>query len=145
MSTKTFFFVNFILLLTCCSSTSKSSSADEQIDPQQALHDIWVLESIDGRQVETVPKRPELEINVTENRVMGTDGCNNFFGDIKAVDSSRLVLGPLAGTKKACPDMKIADQFNRNLSKVTSYKRQDLKLLLYDREGNELLSFKKVD
>jgi hypothetical protein len=44
-----------------------------------------------------------------------------------------------------CQNMDIPDEFNRSLTEVDNYKVQDLKLHLFDKEGKELMQFKKID
>lgn len=139
-------FVSIAVLITSC-STPATTVTEKQKDTTIVLHDIWALETIDGAKLEFTDqqRRPQLEINPTTKKVMGNDGCNNFMGEIKTVDNKQLVLGPLAGTKMACPDMSITNKLNQRLSNIQSYKVADLRLRLYDKSGNELLVFRKVD
>ncbi|MEK6481057.1 DUF4377 domain-containing protein [Catalinimonas sp. 4WD22] len=116
-------------------------------DSKIRLHDIWVLESMEAEPIDEskINDRPRLEIHLPEMRVMGFDGCNNFNGSIKQVDSAQLVFGPIAGTRKLCNQMDVPDQFNALLNQVNSYKVENLKLYLYNKQGNEILSFQKTD
>lgn len=120
---------------------------EKQHDKKIRLHDIWALQTIAGGNFKEgdFSILPQLEINMTTNQVMGTDGCNNFMGSLKTVTEDSLIFGPLAGTRKACINMKNSDQFNKNLNATATYKREELVLYLYDKQGSELLSFKKVD
>lgn len=119
-------------------------------DPRFALHDLWVLEAING---ETVKKPendnqrplPAIEINVTEMRVMGSDGCNRLTGSITKLENGEIELGPVAQTKKLCIDTDIPDRFNPLLSQTKKYHRDGLYLIFSDETGKELLRFKKVD
>jgi heat shock protein HslJ len=76
---------------------------------------------------------------------MGVDGCNHFNGPIRQVDSTMLVFGPIAGTRKMCVHMQVPDRFNQLLNQVRSYQLRELKLFLYDEQQNELMSFQKTD
>jgi heat shock protein HslJ len=120
---------------------------DKQIDGKLSLYDIWVLESIKGNRLNLkgTEKRPQLEINLKKMRISGNDGCNNFTGGITNVDSQELTFGPIAATRKACIDMDIPDRFHQNINNVQSYSIKDLKLYLFDKEGNELFVLKKTD
>ena len=119
-------------------------------DPRFALHDLWVLEAING---ETVKKPendnqrplPAIEINVTEMRVMGSDGCNRLTGSITKLENGEIELGPIAQTKKLCLDNDIPDRFNPLLSQTKKYRRDGVYLIFSDETGKELLRFKKVD
>jgi len=120
---------------------------EKKRDDKLRLHDIWVLETILGQELELKDdqKHPRIEINLKDMRVMGNDGCNNLFGDIKKIDAKNLVFGVLAGTRMACINMEIPDKFNPQMSHVKSYKIENLKLYLYDQDGDELLRFQKTD
>ncbi|WP_319500381.1 META domain-containing protein [uncultured Draconibacterium sp.] len=109
------------------------------------LNDIWVAEIVDGETVADAATAPHLEINSKEMKAMGTDGCNNFTGEITTLTNNELVFGPLAGTRKMCPDMTVADKFNKLIPQVRSYKIANLKLTLFDGKGEVLMVMKKVD
>lgn len=119
-------------------------------DPIFALHDIWALETIEGSPI-TKPDNnsglttPSIEINLTEMKIMGTDGCNQFFGPVKNVEEGIIEFGPMGATMKMCVNMELADQFNQALAKVAKYNRNEMKLTFRDSAGGELLRFKKVD
>jgi len=78
-------------------------------------------------------------------KIMGTDGCNNFFGPVKNIDDSELTFGPLGSTMKMCYDMDIPNKFNVAINKVSKFKIENLKLYFCDDAGAELLRFRKVD
>jgi heat shock protein HslJ len=119
-------------------------------DPIFELHDIWVLDAIENRSIQspgnnTVLITPSIEINITEMTIMGTDGCNQFSGSIKNVEPGIVEFGNLASTMKICINMEIPDNFNKAMAQVKKYRRDGLKLHLLDGLGAELLTFKKVD
>jgi len=123
---------------------------EKKPDPIFALHDIWSLETIEGKALlspgsSTTLINPSIEINLTEMKIMGNDGCNQFFGPIKNVEAGILEFGVLAGTMKMCINMEIPDSFNKAMAQVKKYRRDGLKLYLLDESGVELLRFRKVD
>ena len=123
---------------------------EKKQDTRLRINDIWVLESIEGKPLEQVQqnktaKIPQIEFKVANMQVMGNDGCNNFFGSIKKLESEALKFGPLAGTKMACIGTDIPDRFNVALNKTTSYKIENLHLILLGESRNKLLTFKKID
>lgn len=118
----------------------------KESDPVVRLHDIWALEKLDGKQWESKSlERPTLEIKLTTGKVMGTDGCNQYNGTIQKITTEELVLGPLASTKKACPDMELSDLFHTKMAEVKGYHRDELKLTLLNDDGQAVMQFKKVD
>jgi heat shock protein HslJ len=123
---------------------------EKQPDPVFAVHDIWVVQSIEGNQVQQPEKNsglnmPSIEINLTEMKIMGTDGCNQFFGPIKNIEEEIIEFGPMGSTMKMCVNMDLPDKLNQAMGKVARYNRTGLYLTFFDSDGNELLQFKKVD
>lgn len=119
-------------------------------DPRFALNDLWVLEAINGETVKKPENNdqrplPAIEINVTEMRVMGSDGCNRLTGSITKLENGEIELGPVAQTKKLCLDTDIPDRFNAAFAQSKKYRRDGLLLIFSDDSGKELLRFKKVD
>jgi len=121
---------------------------EKTIQKGTQLNDIWVLEKVRNKEFSkpTAGSRvPQIEINLSENRFFGNDGCNNMMGGLKLVDDKKLEFGMIAGTKMACPDMQNSYKFTQALGETKTYKIEALKLFFFDVEGNELLQFKKVD
>ena len=120
---------------------------EKEQDKRYAIHDIYILEKIDGKTIvlNDGEKRPQIEINVTTMQLMGTNGCNSISGGIKTLNETEITFGPLMETRKMCQYMEIPNSFNVNLSKVTSYKREGTSLILKDVNNKALLSFKKID
>ncbi len=119
---------------------------EKNLDNKFRLHDIWSLEAINGEEIDRASgSLPDLEINLTESRVMGSDGCNRFVGKLEMVDGEKVKFGNLAGTRKACPEIELPNSFNQAMMQVASYKVENLKLHLYDESKKEVLRFRKVD
>lgn len=114
------------------------------------LNDIWVVEGINGSKIEMQDEtkgleRPRFEFQLSEMRVTGTDGCNNFMGPIKSVGENTIEIGTLAGTYKMCMNMEIANRFNTAFVKVRAFEIENLTLILFGANGEELLKLRKVD
>lgn len=123
---------------------------EKKKDIRLVLDDTWLLEKLNGNpldpgSVSQGSQPPQLEIHVGEMKYNGTDGCNNIMGGIHELNESNLRFGMGAGTRMMCQKMEIPDEFNRTLPEVSSYKVQDLKLHLFDKEGKELMQFQKID
>ncbi len=120
---------------------------EKKQDIRLQINDIWILTSLEGEEIQPSQKgkTPRVEFNVAKMKVMGNDGCNNFTGSIKKLDGEAIQFGPLAGTRKFCPDMAVPDKFNVMLNKATGYKIKNMHLTLFDVSGKELMSFKKID
>lgn len=119
----------------------------KEMDAKLRLHDIWALQAINGDNIDPgdFQKHPQLEINLTDNRVLGNDGCNQFSGAIKTVDDRQLSFSQMAGTRMDCENMELTGTINQHLAQVQSYRINNLTLLLLGADGEELLRYKKVD
>jgi heat shock protein HslJ len=124
------------LTLLACGNSGKMG---KDPDPEAALKGRWVAAHIAGEALEGTKGLPELEIQVEEKRYSGTDGCNNYMGGLIELDEESIRFGVAAGTRMACPDMRIADLFNRTLPEVRSYQRMEGSLHLYDADGKEIM------
>lgn len=118
---------------------------EKKQDPKMSLNDVWVVTGINGKAISSTRQIPSLEINIAKMQISGTDGCNNFTGEIKNITARNIVFGPIASTRKMCPDMTIPNNFNKALNNSVSYKKENLTLLFFDASGNETLALKKVD
>ncbi|WP_223033399.1 META domain-containing protein [Hanstruepera marina] len=109
------------------------------------LHDIWVLETLNGHPVSNAQfanKLPSIEINSSNNSFTGYAGCNNMNGKL-FFEHGILRFTDIASTKKMCPN-NTETEFLNALKAVTKYKLENNRLWLSN-PSKELLVFKKVD
>ncbi|MBK8501567.1 MAG: META domain-containing protein [Saprospiraceae bacterium] len=134
----------FYFMLTACDVSSVRNTGDGI--EKKLLHNSWALESISGETLdsENLEKQPQLEINLTDNKLTGNDGCNSFFGEISGIDHKYIEFSRLGGTKMACRNMELSDRILEGLARVQSYRVASDKLVLYNRNGDEILSYKNV-
>lgn len=110
------------------------------------LHDIWVLEELNGYKVfETDFQKefPRLEINSTENRFSGFGGCNSITGQI-FYEKDLLRFTKVVSTLMACPSGNKEGDFLKALQSTTNYSIENNRLTLSNPSG-KLIVFKKVD
>ncbi len=111
------------------------------------LHDLWVLESIEGKTVQRDDypgDLPFLEINAADHSFSGFTGCNRMMGEL-FFEPGLLRFGPTAVTKRACPGLGAAEQdFLNALERATTYTLADNRLTLMNPES-ELMVFRKID
>lgn len=118
---------------------------EKKQDPKLAIHDIWAATHINGEAISNTSDTPTLDINTTEMRISGTNGCNNYSGPIDTLNANTFELGAVASTRKMCMDMAVPDRFDKAMGTVSSYKKEGLTLSLLNADGIEVLRFKKVD
>ncbi|MCX2681673.1 META domain-containing protein [Galbibacter sp. EGI 63066] len=110
------------------------------------LHDIWVLEKINGNDItkEDFSKElPTMEINSTANTFSGFAGCNRMNGSLFS-EKELLRFTNIATTKMMCEPANKEPEFIKALQSGTTYKIANNRLMLSNPEG-ELLVFKKID
>ena len=116
---------------------------EEKRDTHWSLQGNWVLNTMEGIDLKKVEKLPNIAIEMTKNQISGSNGCNNFSGDIKEIGFSSIRLEQTISTLKACMDMPIADQFNAAFDKIRFYKVKKNELTLYDARDNPIFTFKR--
>ena len=110
------------------------------------LHDIWVLEKLNGEKVSLTnfaKEFPYLEINSSTNQFMGYAGCNRMNGTI-FFERGLLRFTNIITTRMACGENNKENEFLKALQSTTFYKVENMLLTLRNPSGVELV-FKKVD
>jgi len=94
----------------------------------------WTLSEINGVALSSMNPQPATEsfiiFQVTDNRVSGSSGCNNFTGSYKLGPGTTLQFSGVASTRKMCLDMTIENQMNNLFQTVDSYTLQGRNLSL---------------
>ncbi|MFW2121436.1 META domain-containing protein [Acinetobacter ursingii] len=126
------------------SASSQSQSQSQQ--PTLLYQQHWVATEINGFQVESSEKTPQIQFDSSSKRFSGSDGCNQIMGSFNTADD-HLSFGQIASTKMMCPDANslTATQYQQALAKVTSYRASSQLLVLFDQNGQTLIAFKKAD
>jgi heat shock protein HslJ len=105
----------------------------------------WVLAEMDGKPVDASAKPPTLLVQY--DKVVGFSGCNRYTGALKETTPGQIKIGPLAGTRMACPPaaMELEDQFTTRMNKVGrySFRAGQLALGWEDKQAHGLLVFSK--
>lgn len=110
------------------------------------LHDIWVLEKLQGAKVslsDFSKELPYLEINTTTNTFSGHAGCNRVSGSLFYEKGLLRFTNP-ATTKMMCMAENKEDQFLEALQSSSTYKIENNRLHLFN-PSVLLLVFKKID
>lgn len=117
------------LRLTSSSVTGRLSLA--------ALADVtWILVSVDRIPVAGADRPPTAVFEAS--RVSGFAGCNRYFGQVVEKSPGVIAVGPLAGTRMACPGpaMELESRFYSAMSRVTRYGFVDGRLVLSAIDGD---------
>lgn len=107
------------------------------------LHDLWVLESMNGEQMDSKTKAPNLEFNLVENKMYGFGGCNRINGSVETTHNS-IKIGNAISTMMACPNLDMEKKFLDAISdKELKFSFSEGKLTL--KSSDDTLVFKKID
>lgn len=110
------------------------------------LHDIWVLDSLNGKPITKADfskELPNMEINTNDNKFMGFAGCNRMNGQL-FFEKGLLRFTKIITTKMMCSPNNKEPEFLKALQSVTTYSIVNNQLRLSNPNGI-LLVFKKVD
>ena len=110
------------------------------------LHDIWVLETLNGKEVSKEDFKkdlPQMEINTVANSFSGFAGCNRMNGKL-FFEQGILRFIDIVTTKMMCESNNKESEFMRALQKCTTFKIDNNRLTLSNPES-ELLILKKID
>jgi len=94
-----------------------------------------------------VPEDVEIFVRFeADGALKGNGGCNNFFGSYQTSESS-FEVGPLGATRMACPEaiMDMEDAFMSALQAGKSFKRERIKLELFDEHGAAVMILAQRD
>ena len=137
-----------VLLMAAC----KTKKTDTDVAPEDTslpsldlrLHDIWVLTTMNGEELDRTKPRPRLELYPKEGRISGNGGCNELFGQMEG-KGKEITFRNVGTTKMFCRDlMEQENNFLTLLQEAQTYRIKDLKLYLFEGK-KEILVFQKVD
>ncbi len=110
------------------------------------LHDIWVLEELNGKKVVLTDfqrELPRIEIHAADNKFMGFGGCNSIGGTI-FYEKDLLRFSNVISTLMACAPGNKEGEFIKALQSTTTYTIGNNRLTLSNPSG-KLLVLRKVD
>nr|WP_315152115.1 META domain-containing protein [uncultured Flavobacterium sp.] len=132
--------------MTNNANTSKTFSGCGYYVIDARLHDIWVLEKMNGENVSLnkfAKQLPYIEINSTNGTFMGYAGCNRMNGKL-FFEKGLLRFTNISTTEMACEPQNRESELLHSLQSSTTYQVLNMRLTLTNPSGIELV-FKKVD
>lgn len=110
------------------------------------LHDIWLLETLNGKnvtQADFKTELPTMEINASENTFMGFAGCNRVNGKLY-FEKALLRFTNVATTRMMCETTNKEAEFLKALQSSIAYSIENNRLTLSNPSGIQTI-FKKID
>jgi copper homeostasis protein (lipoprotein) len=84
----------------------------------------WKLIEINGRAVqvkEKLNREPHFILKQAEHKVLGTGGCNSFFGTYELKEGNRISFSKMGATQMACMDMEVEGLLFKTLERTDNY------------------------
>jgi heat shock protein HslJ len=106
---------------------------------------IWLLQQINGKDVELDPNDAVLEINSSQQKFSGKAICNQINGSIKHVEANKITISKVISTMMMCPNIDLENEYISALQSVEEFEIEANKLLLLDLKGKTILSYKVLD
>lgn len=100
----------------------------------------WEVVQIGAKSLEDMDsdQLPTMAFDMAKGQISGSTGCNSYSGSFSA-DEFGTEIGPVAATKKACPDMKIETMFLEALGNVARIDMGDDMIRLFNASGVEVM------
>lgn len=120
----------------------------KEADPALRLTNIWKIIKVGDIENPTGFKNKEaltFEFDASKRTYVGNMGCNSIRGEIKENNGEKLLLGPGASTRMACPDMSAEQAITKALSDTRGYKLENNQLYLLNGAGEPVMTFQAVD
>ncbi len=132
------------ILMAACGTNSENEKS--KTDFLNSIQGNWTISEIKDITKETLSKnRKTPTLNITEAKISGNNGCNNYFSSIIKIDTKSIEFSPFGETRMMCPEMTISDAFGQLLSKSTTYSLDKKKrLTFFNAEGEKVLVFTKA-
>ncbi len=122
--------------------TRPSVGCERQDASADLINTYWRIDRLRGEQVKGLPDRREPHLvlqDAPSQRLRATVGCNWMSASYER-QADRLTIGPLAGTRMACPAPldSLEDALAQTLGAVRGYRRTGNSLTLLDAEGEKI-------
>lgn len=118
---------------------------DKQKDIRTVLDGSWSLVKLNDAPLNRMVTIPTMDIDLSQKRISGNSGCNNYTGSIKKLTPSAIELSPLASTKKMCRNKNVEDEFNTAINTINTYQIKGNMVTFYDENSKKVLAFMKKD
>lgn len=120
-----------LLLVGCGSSEAVKKTLDMNT---------WEVIQIGAASLEdlSADQLPTMAFDLAKSQISGSTGCNSYSGSFTS-DDTGMKMGPMAVTKKACPDMTTEDQFLKALGTIARVDMDDDLLRAFNASGVEVL------
>lgn len=133
-----FLLVTICTMASCCASKndSKKDGMGNDIVKTYAITQLFNDVVVDDNVT--------LTLNFKDKTLSGYSGCNNFSGSFTQ-ENNTIKIGPLASTKKMCPDISSEDMLFKALANTEKINMNTGKLELANSSGESLLKASAIE
>ncbi len=109
------------------------------------LHDIWGAVEVNGTNPLSKQCEQTLELNLSDNTILGEAGCNNFRGHLNVKEGSNSIsFHDIVSTRRTCPNQALEDSYLSALNSVDAYFRFNQHLYLIS-NNQVVIKLKRMD
>ena len=130
-----------ILMAACGANSENTQTKTDFLNSIQGKWTVSEIKDISKESLSSNKKTPAL--NITEAKISGNNGCNNYFSSIINIDKKTIEFSQFGETRMMCPEMKVSDTFGKLLTKTTTYSLKAKTLTFFNAEGVKVLVFVK--
>jgi len=127
-------------MTSCCRPCRKAK-------PQEIKGTRWGLMELNDKVIDrNAGERPDRLTLILgeEGRISGKGDCNGFFAAY-SLTGDRISISNIGSTRMLCPDQPLENEYFQTLEKAVQIKIDGDFLLLMDKEGKIIVSFRKLN
>lgn len=120
-------------------------SIEKKEDSRLTLNGGWIAFEIFEKKIDSSIVAPTLTVDIYQNIVYGSGGCNRFTAPIINLSYNSITLGNAGATLKACIEENVEETFLNAFFQLSEYQTQEGVLVFFDAEGQEIMKLKRDD
>lgn len=117
-----------IILSIAINLISCNASKNQKSENQKMFATNYIVEKIETKK--ELSTKPTIIFNTKENKISGFAGCNRYNGNFTKKENT-ITFNGIISTKMYCQNMPVEKEFLTALSKTTSYKISENKLVFF--------------
>jgi len=136
-------FVVVALAFSACGGDDDSgSNGGSTQDPAALEGESWILTQMLSAGGQTQIVDVDVSASFDGMTISGTSGCNTFHASYEA-NGSEISFGPIAGTKRLCPEPERSteDRYLQLLAEIGSYEVSGRSMSMNETDGTPVLQF----
>ncbi|PHO13923.1 hypothetical protein CPG38_00775 [Malaciobacter marinus] len=133
------FFIVTVFFTACSNIAIQNESIKANVSFTNTYFKALIL---NDKKVVVFNKEPHIKFQ-ENGKVVGSLGCNNFFGSYKK-EKNTISFQAIASTKMMCPNIKTEDAFSKVLQNVKTYEIKGEFMSFFDKNKKEIAKFKAV-